>query len=268
MESKKLIENILYVIKSQIEESRVRCDIENNVEICDERTFLGYDEDYKWEHRDTIFDIVKFEKGTISSGFVVQTATFEIVSEMETFDKARTLLNDFAMRFNFITNTGIDNDVYIQQSYTTVQMDEPFEEDGDNFRASLSINATYVYSESVSAITSVSVDSKNVFIVSSNYHLSISPNTANIGNNNGRTNTQNKFASFTMTCAIPSETTQNGELITKLDGFIFGATDLNTTFSVSFVKGGTTYTKTLKLLDADYTQNMGEVPLYAFSLGM
>ena len=71
-----------------------------------------------------------------------------------------------------------------------------------------------------------------------------------------------------MTIAIPSETTKNPTLIGKLDGLLFGNTDLNTTFSVKFTKGGNEYTKSLRVIDINYTQNMGEIPIYAVAFGM
>lgn len=269
MESKKLIESILYTLKSHLVESKVRLNIENDIELIDERSFEMLQDDYIENYdkmRSKIFVVLKLEKGTIQFGSVVQPATLICYSETESFDKARALLNDVATRFNFNLSNGENSDVFLQEVYTTSEMEDAFIEEGNNFRASFSINATFVYSENMSGITEITINNNAITFVSANAVGNISPNTANIGNNNGRTQTFNKFMSFNLTFAFPSR--ENEYLTQVCDGVLFGNTDLNIEYVVVIRKNGTNYTKRLKILSIDYEQNMGEIPAYAVAFGV
>lgn len=262
MANSRLINNILYTIQSEIEVSKTLCDIPNNVVICDERSFQGL-QDLYYQEDGTIFVIVKFELGTIMYENVLQPATFEILTEKGTFDIARTLMLDFAIRNNFQVATGQNGDVFIQQAYTTTELSEPFEEDGDNLRGILNINATFVYSENVSAITSITINETPIIFVSQMYNLSIAPDTANIGNLNGRTETINKFATFNLTVGIPS--IANNTIISDFDSIMLGTEDINKRFTLTIVKDGQTYTKDCVITEIQYEQNIGEIPVYAVS---
>ena len=270
MDSKKLVDNVIYTIKAHFEESRVKTNIDKDVDVIDERSFLALRKEYqKYYDRfsNTIFVVVNFEKGTIKPDCILQPATLICYSETESFDKARTLLNDFATRFNFALSNGINGDIFLQEVYTTSSVEEPFEEEGDNFRAILSINATYVYSENMSNITKITVNNNDISFVSVNYSAPISPNTANIGNNNGRTTTQNKFISFSITFSFPSRS--NDYLTSVCDGVALGTTDINTEYVFKIYKGSSTnyYEKTLKITGIEYEQVMGEIPFYSVSFG-
>ena len=262
MANSRLIENILYTIQSNIEKSKTYCNISNNVVVCDERSFDGLIEEYKYN--DTyIYVIVKFELGTIMYESVLQPVSFEIITEKGTFDIARTLMLDFAIRNNFQVATGQYNDVFIQQAYTTTEVNEPFEKDGNNLRSILVIEATYVYSENVSAITSISVNEEPIIFVAQTFSFSASPDTANKGNLNGRTETINKFSTFNLSVAIPS--ISNMTFLSTVDAICFGSDDINTQFVLSIVKDGTPYSITCVITGIDYQQNIGEIPIYAIT---
>lgn len=268
MESTKLISGILYTLKSHFVESKVRLGIENDVEIIDERSFEMLQDDYIDNYasmHNKIFVVLKLEKGTIQVDGIIQPATLICHSETESFENARALLNDVATRFNFNIAHGENNDIFLQEVYTTSEMEDAFVEEGNNFRASFSVNITFIYSENMSNITSITIGGNNISFVGANASGNISPNTANIGNNNGRTNTYNKFMSFNLSFSFPSRT--NDYLTSICDGILFGTTDINTEYEFVITKNGTNYSKRLKILSVEYEQILGEIPAYAVSFG-
>ena len=253
--SSKMFDEVYNIVSSEIIATCNNLEFTKKVYIYRERTFVGL----KQIDPNAIYIVVHFNRGTLMVGGIILPITIEILSEINGFEQAHNLLLDFATNYNFKVPT---SNSYIQQVYTTPEIADNFNEQTGDIRSLMYTNGTIVYGEELSAFTSVKIDGKDVLFTNVRTGLDITPNTADLGNNNNRTTTVNKFGVFTLTLNVISEQT---ELVSKVDGFIFGTTNLNEVFNVTFTKNGIEYTKSLKLTSANISQELGGIPSYALS---
>lgn len=262
-----LYNEILEIIKKNLSYSQTYLDIENDIQICDERSFEGWFQNGLLKPT-TIYIIVSFDEGTIWFGNMVVPLTFVVYSELGTFENARNLLTYFATNYNFIRE---DSDsANIIQSYSIPTMQEEFVEEDNSFRAIFNMSGTFVYGENTSGITKLELEIgsdtyENINFLNVNVSFTMSPSSANIGNKNNRISTINKNGAFTMAFSIPS--LANLQIVNKVDGIALGDSDINTLFNFRITKGGTTYTKTLHLISYELDQEITNMPMLTIGLG-
>lgn len=258
-----IYENILNSLKYHFEVSKTQLNLENDIVICDERSFQGWFENEKLLPT-TIYIIVAFNEGSILFGNTVIPISFIVYSEQGTFENARLLLTYFATEFNFAYES--QGNVSFIQSYSIPTMREEFAEEGNSFRAIFDMSGTFVYGENVSGITELNIDGKKVRFLNIECTFTATPNSANLGDKNDRTTTVNASATFSMSVSVPSLLSDT--FVSKVDSLIFGNADINTTFEVTITKGGVTYpTRTLHFIDIHYSQEITNIPIYAIGLG-
>lgn len=235
-----------------------------NVGVYDEQTYGALQGNIRFKKND-IYIIVHFFNGTIYAESITVPLYFEIISEENSLVVAKNLMIEYGITYNFATpQTGLlSTGVYVQQAYTTPQTQSNFNEVSGGYRSLLVLNATFVVGENISAITNLEIDGASINFISADATCTMTPNTIDTGVNNGRTQTKNKFATFALTLTLVSK---SSAFINKLDSIAFGTANINTTFYVSFVKNGLTYTKTLHMLAPDFKQTKGTIPTYTVSL--
>lgn len=258
-----IYDNILNSLKYHFEVSKTQLNLENDIVICDERSFQGWFENEKLLPT-TIYIIVAFNEGSILFGNTVIPISFIVYSEQGTFENARLLLTYFATEFNFAYES--QGNVSFIQSYSIPTMREEFAEEGNSFRAIFDMSGTFVYGENVSGITELNIDGKKVRFLNVDFTFTATPNSANLGDKDDRTTTVNASATFGMSVSVPSLLSDT--FVSKVDSLIFGNADINTTFEVTITKGGVTYpTRTLHFIDIHYSQEITNIPIYAIGLG-
>lgn len=268
--------DIINEISKNLNISLGRLELENDIVICDERSFEGWFDNNELTPT-TIYVIVSFEEGELWFGNTIVPITLVVYSEQGSFDKARKLITYFASNYNFIKGNGTNNATYIQ-SYSIPQMREEFAEEDNSFRAIFDLSGTFVYGENINGITSLVIDEEEITFLNIDVDFTMIPNSANLGDKNNRTTTTNRSGTFTMALSTPSFLNGTGSnFISKVDSIVFGNANINTTFEVRFVKGGVSYpsyeenetptTRTLHLISASYNQEITGIPLYAIGLG-
>lgn len=227
-------------ILNQIAEQMVRTcnelDIDyNNLVIYEERTFRGLlkrknesevGEDYNEyvdenledieitqfleDYDNKIFILVDFGQGTVYDKGIIYPLTITALSKKGTYQETDNLLEQYALDFNYIGTFNGQN-AFIQQAYTTTDMEESFVEDGNNYRARISIEGTIVYGDNVSGITKLEIQSETngeyVPIIFLDIHPSIEKvtNTADKGNLYGRVSSRAKFKVFNLAFSYTPE---------------------------------------------------------------
>ena len=261
--------DILNSIKYHLECSKTALDIPNDIKICDERSFEGWYNDCTLDPT-TIYVIVSFNEGDIWFGNTVVPIDLTVYSEEEKYEITRQLLTYFATTFNFVSGSGTNSATYIQ-SYEVPTMREEFVKCGTNYRAIFDLAGTFVYGENVSGISELYIDNEKITFLNIECNITMTPSSANLGNLNERTTTKNKCATFTLTLSIPS--VLNSNIVSKLDGILFGNTNINSVFNVRIKKGGIWYptnstdSRALKVVDIDFSQEITGIPMYSIGFG-
>lgn len=265
MEYSLIYDEIVELTKAQFEQCRVQLNLDKNVVVYNERTFEGLDNDLE---ENTIYVIVHFELGTIMLGGTIQPIMLEVISEENSIEIAYNLLLTYGQTFNYNIPT-VESGSFVQQVYTTPTIQENFAEVGKGYRAILNTNGTIIYGDDISGVSAISVSggtiatAERILFTSVDTELQISPNSANLGNNNSRTKTLNKFATFSMTFNMVSQDTN---FTTLCDNVMLGSTSINTELTFTIVKNGTTFTKVMHFIDLSYNQTQGGIPTYTVGL--
>lgn len=273
-EKLKYIDEILYVIGSQLQNVLTELNISNDVVVYDERNFEGVKKELK-DYDNTIFVSVNFGGGNIYSSGVIVPITITGLSPKGTFIDLQNLLEQFAREYTYhslYTQSG----AFLQQIYTTGEMQREFEEDGNNYRASIIVNATMVYCENTSGIVSVEIDNEVIPFLSITPTLSKAPNSADTGDLYGRVQTKMKFSTFSLTMTfVPN---QNSAFCKKIDlELLDNAYHLNDTYQVKLTKNfkinvGTdqetnfSITKTMKILSIEETQEINGIIMLGITM--
>lgn len=265
MEYSLIHKEVLELTKAQFEQCRVQLNINKQVQVYEERTFEGLEDDYD---KNTIYVLLHFELGTIMLGGTIQPIMLEVLSEENSHDIAYNLLLTYTQLFNYNIPT-VESGAFVQQVYTTPTIQENFEQVAEGFRSLITSNGTIVYGSNISGITEITVQTSDmdnpekVLFTSVVPVLQIAPNTANLGDNNSRARTLNRFGTFAITFNMVS---QNTTFVGLCDGVLFGTTSINTPITVSITKNGTPYTKTLRFSDVSLEQQQGGIPTYTVGL--
>lgn len=264
MEYSLMYKEIFELIQKQFAQLKTQLNITNEVEVYNERTFAGLEE----EKPDKIYIIVHFENGTIMLGGTIQPIVVEVISASNRLDPAYKLAETFGLNFNYKIPT-IESGAFLQQVYTTPIIDENFNQESNGYRALITFNGTIVYGDNLSGISSIEVSfgevvDEKVLFTSVSPQLQLAPNTANLGNNNSRTTTINKFGSFTITFNMVSQQTQ---FVALCDRILFGDETINTIVSMKITKNGIPFTKNLHFVNLMIDQEQGGIPTYTIGMG-
>lgn len=260
----KTINELLYsVVKAQMVKLCVDIGYSGKVELILEQSFKGLQQQLE---PDTIYFVLKFNQGTIVVGGLVQPATIEIISESNSIDNAFNVALNYTMKYTYVVPSqqflGEYKQAFIQQAYSTPSASENFKEVYGDFKSILSIESTFVYADNVSGVSSIKVDNEEIIFTSVEFGLQNTPNSANLGDNNGRVKSINKFGVFTLSFNTVS---LGSAFIKKVDGIAIGTLSINTPFNVKIVKNGVLYEKNLKIINPHFIQPTGTIPTYTLA---
>lgn len=258
--------DILYTLKEHFAYAKTNLNIGNNVYICDERTFKGLDN----VEKSAIYVIVNFEKGTIFSGSTIVPVAIQVISESDTFENARQLTSWVALKYN-LNSPSVPSNSFVRELYTTSDLNEPFGEDGQFYRATLEMNATFVFGFNILGYKKLIIDNEEIIFLEIEEEMTTIPHTANLGDNYDRTKTINTASTYTITFTfVPIS---NSAFSTKCLDFMHKTNlSLNETCEVQVQIGDTIYpsateTRTLHFLSLDIRQEIANVPMLAVCLG-
>ena len=266
--------DILYLLKEHFAYGKTALSIPNDVIICDERTYSGLEE----LDRNAIYVIVAFEKGTIFSGSTIIPLSCNVLSEKQTYNNARKLISWVALTYNLNAPSNVPSGSFVRELYTTSDMVEAFEEDGNNYRARFEFNGTFVFGFNIAGITNLIIDEdesdtpeeqekRKITFLEIEEEVNAIPHTANIGLLNDRTQTINTATTYTITFTmIP----QKDQPFTKkvLDFMHDVSTSVNATCSVVIEINGVPYSpRTMHIISVGYKQEIASVPVLAITLG-
>jgi hypothetical protein len=289
-------------IINQIAEQMVRAcnelDIDyNNLVIYEERTFRGLlkrknesenGEDYNEyvdenledieitqfleDYDNKIFILVDFGQGTVYDKGIIYPLTITALSQKGTYQDTDNLLEQYALDFNYVGTFNGQN-AFIQQAYTTTDMEESFVEDGNNYRARISIEGTIVYGDNVSGITKLEIQSETngeyVPIIFLDIHPSIEKvtNTADKGNLYGRVSSRAKFKVFNLAFSYTPDLS-NG-FHTMIDKELYdNDIELNHIYNVRITKNNrsTPIDKQMIIVSVNTEQSITGLSSYAVAL--
>lgn len=289
---------ILNQIAEQIVRTCNELDIDyNNLVIYEERTFRGLlkrknesenGEDYNEyvdenledieitqfleDYDNKIFILVDFGQGTVYDKGIIYPLTITALSRKGTYQETDNLLEQYALDFNYVGTFNGQN-AFIQQAYTTTDMEESFVEDGNNYRARISIEGTIVYGDNVSGITKLEIQSETngeyVPIIFLDIHPSIEKvtNTADKGNLYGRVSSRAKFKVFNLAFSYTPDLS-NG-FHTMVDEELYGNDiELNHIYNVRITKNNrsTPINKQMIIVSVNTEQQITGLSSYAVAL--
>lgn len=289
-------------ILNQIAEQMVRTcnelDIDyNNLVIYEERTFRGLlkrkneselGEDYNEyvdenledieitqfleDYDNKIFILVDFGQGTVYDKGIIYPLTITALSQKGSYQDTDNLLEQYALDFNYVGTFNGEN-AFIQQAYTTTDMEESFVEDGNNYRARISIEGTIVYGDNVSGITKLEIQNETngeyVPIIFLDIHPSIEKvtNTADRGNLYGRVSSRAKFKVFNLAFSYTPDLS-NG-FHTMVDNELYdNDIELNHIYNVRITKNNrsTPINKQMIIVSVNTEQSITGLSSYAVAL--
>lgn len=251
-----MIETLMKLFKKQFTRVVNAFKLDKKVEVLEERSFnlLGSVD------TDTIYVVIHFQNGTLMLGGTILPIEIEVFSSLDDFDFDYNMLFTYALNFNY--NVPNIENVFIQQVYTTPEVSSAFNQDNGTYKALFTMNGTIVYGENINGISNIKIDDTSVLYTSVKVGLENTPNSANLGTNNSRVNSIMKFATFSLVLNCIS---LQSDIIKKIDTIMLGTESINSTFDIEITKNGTTYTKTMKLLNCDFSQAQGGIPTYTLS---
>lgn len=234
-----------------------------NIEVDAEQAFLKS----KDMQPNTIYVLTKLLQNDRSIGVETQPIQIFILSEQDSLDVCKALLSEFAKRNNFVAFTsGTD---WIKQQYTDPVVLSNFNTVDFGYRSVLYVSATLYIMEDVIDVSNVTIDSIPVKALTFGFTYSMTTNTQQMATES-IASSQKTVSSFGVTMSIPLVKNVVVEKILKIVDEYENYTG-NEPFAVSFdcktsdKEFGITISKTLKLINAQLTTAINQVP--ALQLG-
>lgn len=216
----------------------------------------------------TIYVVVKFGANVPNFGQSFFNLTLTAISEENSFDIARMLLDEYATTYNNYVDT---SEGYLKQFYSGVEILQNFAEIDIGFRALLFINGSWVISNDINVITSivyyVSADALTgetlKFITcDDDYTVQLNP----IANFNALGETRATGATSTYLINIVSYST-NTSLANKVLDQKLGTLGVNPDyfFTITYKNGKSLSKAKFKLVNTKYTDQLGSLPMTTFT---
>lgn len=218
---------------------------------------------------DDIYIVIKYLSSSIQFDAETMPIQILVLSEQDSLDKAKMLMNKFANDYNWQIIT--DNGTWIKQQYSSPVVLNNYIEVGHGYRSVLYVSGTLYIMENIVDVKNVTIDDKPVTPLSFNVSYSMSTNTQQLANVYIASSVKT-VSTFALTMTIPM---LESELVDKVLNILketdnTNNTDIdvseriqydgNNTFNVSFVCGSVTINKNMKLISAQITTAPNQVP--------
>ena len=213
-----------------------------------------------------IFIVIKYLSSSIQFDAETMPIQILVLSEENSLDKARMLMNKFANDYNWQIIT--DNSTWIKQQYSSPVVMNNYVEVGHGYRSVLYISGTLYIMENIVDVKNVTIDDKPVTPLSFNVSYSMSTNTQQITSDYIASSVKT-VSTFALTMTIPM---LESELVTKVMKILDeqNTFDGNNSFAISFECGleqtvneqivSKPISKTMRLISAQITTAPNQVP--------
>lgn len=215
---------------------------------------------------DDIFIVIKYLSSSIQFDAETMPIQILVLSEENSLDKARMLMNKFANDYNW--NVINENGTYVKQQYNSPVVLNNYVEVGHGYRSVLYVSGTLYIMENIVDVKNVTVDGVSVQPLAFNISYSMSTNTQQTASDYIASSVKT-VSTFALTMTIPM---LESELVTKVMKILDeqNTFDGNNSFSISFECGleqtvndqtvPKPISKTMRLISAQITTAPNQVP--------
>lgn len=211
----------------------------------------------KYRKPNTIYIVVKFFNATLNYGQSVLPFGINAIGEANKLEVCQRLLSAYAQTYNLTRN----EDGTIRQTYTSPSVVASFNEVNDSYRDLFFVNGTFLISELNNSIESIVINEIKIDAITFQTSLDAQPDPQAYYGSKNIVQTINKTATYTLSF---TSYFINNEFYNSILGIINKTISINKpyNFTVTF-KNGTIITKEVRLLNASFQQNIGELPIIA-----
>ena len=214
----------------------------------------------------TIYVVIKYLSSDIQYDAETMPIQILVLSEQDSLDKAKMLMNKFANDYNWQIIT--DSGTWIKQQYSSPVVLNNYVEIGHGYRSVLYVSGTLYIMENIVDVKNVTIDDKPVTPLSFNVSYSMSTNTQQIASDYIASSVKT-VSTFALTMTIPM---LESELVTKVMKILDeqNTFDGNNSFAISFECGleqtennqvvPKPISKTMRLISAQITTAPNQVP--------
>lgn len=245
--------NFLDYLNSKLVNVASILELDVDIYVAPEQTFAKMEEFTP----NTIYVVVKYLSSSIQYDAETMPIQILVLSEQNSLDKAKMLMNKFANDYNW--NVIQENGVYIKQQYNSPVVLNNYTEVAYGYRSVLYVTGTLYIMENIVDVTDVTIDNVTIKPISFSMAYSMSTNTQQ---------TQQKYiatsvktvSTLSISLTIPMI---ESNLITKVMNILNETTDYdgNNTFAISFKCGlSSALSKNMKLISATITSAPNQVP--------
>lgn len=221
-----------------------------NLEVYEEQIFVKM----KTFTPNTIYVIIKYLSSNITLEATLQPVQIMILSEQNSMEMARTLFNEFANRYNWITD--IQDNIYTKHQYSTPVVLSNFEDVSNGYNSMLYVSGTLAIMENVLDIKNLKIDNKEIPFLSFNMSYSMNGNTQQMPSNNiASTIMDVSTIGFGLTIAL-----KGNPIFSKIFGILSGRLNGDTSFNISFTINDEDFTYTIRLTSSVLNTAPNQVP--------
>ena len=204
---------------------------------------------------DAIYVVVKYLSSSIQ--YYTETTPIQILvlSEQNSLDKARMLMNKYATENNWVIDE--DGTTYVKHQYNSPVVLNNYVEVGYGYRSVLYVTGTLFILENIIDVSEVKIDNEAIEPLSFNMSYSMSTNTQQLPNEE-IASSQKTVSTFAITMTIPMI---GSTLATNIMKIIDQQETGNKEFTISFKCGlAEPITKAMKLISAQITTAPNQIP--------
>lgn len=209
-----------------------------------------------------IFIVIKYLSSSIQYYAETMPIQILVLTEENSMEKARMLLNKFTVDYNWKVIT--DDSIYVKQQYSSPVVLNNYVEVGVGYRSVLYVTGTLYIMEDIADVKKVTIDNKEITPLSFNVSYSMSTNTQQLADVYIASSVKT-VSTFAITMMIPMF---ESDLVDKVLNILDELNDTtnsveyngNNVFAVSFKSGNKTISKNMKLISAQITSAPNEVP--------
>lgn len=253
---------ITNVVKAQFKRVVNNLNLNRIVEVYEERTFELLNTKNKL-NANVIYVVIHFDNSTLMMGGTIIPLVIECMSSSEALQDDLNILFTYATKFNFYPPE-VDN-LYMQQTYTGPNIESAFENVNGEYRALITMNATFSVGSDILGIKNIEFDNETFLYTSMANGVEYSSNSANIGDSNGLVRSKNKYGVNAFSFNFVALDTNYCRLFFKL---MYGLEDMNKVHTLKFtLSDNTIYEEQVIVLKVDYKQNIGGIPSFIVDFG-
>ena len=245
--------NYITYVERKLNDVKISLGIENNIFVGEEQEFVKI----KNFAPGNIYVVVKLLASSIAYDGRVQPVQLMVLSESNSLDIAKELMNEFATNNNLVSE--IINGDLVKQTYNTPVVVSNFTEVSYGFKSLIYVSGTLFILENIIDLTELKIDGETVKVSSFNAVYAMTGNTQPVSNNY-ISSTVKSVSTFSCGFTIPMIGTYE-MLLQKVLNIMSGNLSGNTSFAFNFNVTGS-LSETATAYSNTSTYNVGDVVIY------